>query len=117
MNIQKLVDTIQANYRTILNSYDYEIIEKFILPKNYTEKKLNEAINIAKSQCKDSLKYLVAVLNNMPKDPMEAWQEKLNCTNKEIFNQKDYEFAIEYYKKYCDSEEEYKNKIKELKGV
>lgn len=117
MSIQELVDTIQANYRTILSPYDYEIIEKYILPKNYTEKKLNEAISIAKSQCKDSLKYLVAILNNMPKNTMEAWQEKLESTKNDKLSKEDYEYAVDFYRRYCDTEEEFRKKIKELREV
>lgn len=117
MSIQELVEIIENKFKPILNPYDYEIIEKYIYPKKHSEKQLNEAIEISKSKCTDNLKYLVSVLNNMPKDTMEVWQEKLESTKNDKLSKEDHEYAVDFYRRYCDTEEEFRQKIKELREV
>lgn len=63
VRFEKFVDYIQKEYRQcVLNSKDYEILEK--LSKEYLAKEIKQALDYCKNQKTDSLVYLEKCLVN-----------------------------------------------------
>lgn len=116
MSIDELVDLIQNEYRPILSPYDYQIINEYIYPSNYSKKRVSQAIEVSKANFKDSLKYLVAVLKNMPEDTMEKWENEIEKNKGSKLSDAELNYAIDFLRRYCDNEEEFKNKVKKIRG-
>ena len=110
------IDYIQKNYRMHLNSRDYEMLET--IANNYNSEEIMKAIEYSKSRGSDSLKYLQDALrekyyqSQKVEEKGPEWLEKE--VKKEPLDEEEKEWARNFYKKYCDTEEEYKEKIKEL---
>lgn len=63
MNINKLIEYIEQNFRKTLYRMDYEILED-IEKANYTEQQIKDAIAYCIEHNTDSIRYLQRVLQN-----------------------------------------------------
>ena len=110
----KLVIYIQKNYRAQMNGKDYEFLQEIV--DNYSSEEIFKAIEYSK-QKSDSLVFLQKVLKfkYYQKSKEEAiepewFNEKIE---QEELSEKDKKYTRSYYKKYCDTEEEYHKRLKE----
>lgn len=110
----KLVIYIQKNYRAQMNGKDYEFLQEIV--DNYSSEEIFKAIEYSK-QKSDSLVFLQKVLKfkyyqKAKEEAIEPewFNEKIE---REELSEKDKKYARSYYKKYCDSEEEYHKRLKE----
>lgn len=117
VRFDKFIDYIQENYRTRLNSKDYEFLQE--IADNYTAEEIINAITYCKEKKSDSLIYLQDALKNKYYQQKVEKEYEPNWLNLEIeqeeLSEEDKEWARSYYKKYCDSEEEYHKRLKETR--
>ena len=115
VRFDKFIDYIQENYRMHLNAKAYEFLQE--IADNYTAEEIINAITYCKEKKSDSLIYLQDALKNkyyqqeIKKDHEPSWLN-LEIESEEL-DEKDKKYARSYYKKYCDSEEEYHKRLKE----
>lgn len=110
----KLVIYIQKNYRAQMNGKDYEFLKE--IADNYSSEEIFKAIEYSK-QKSDSLVFLQKVLKFKYYQKVKEEVIEPEWFNKKIeqeeLSEEDKEWARSYYKKYCDSEEEYHKRLKE----
>ena len=115
VRFDKFIDYIQENYRTRLNSIDYEFLQE--IADNYTAEEIMNAISYCKEKKSDSLIYLQDALKNKYYQQEKTTSEEPKWFKEELkaepLDEKDKEWARSYYKKYCDTEEEYHKRLKE----
>ena len=112
MNINKLIEYIEQNFRKTLYRMDYEVLED-IEKQNYTEEQIKNAVAYCLEHNTDSIRYLQKVLRNMKtEEPKTTWMDKTQ--DKELLDAEDKKFAREFYYQFCDSKEEAEKRIKEL---
>lgn len=110
----KLVIYIQKNYRAQMNGKDYEFLQEIV--DNYSSEEIFKAIEYSK-QKSDSLVFLQKVLKfkyyqKAKEEAIEPewFNEKIE---REELSEKDKKYARSYYKKYCDTEEEYHERLRD----
>lgn len=110
------IDYIQKNYRMHLNSKDYEMLQA--IADTYNADEIMKAIEYSKNRGSDSLIYLQDTLRNKyyqsqkEEEKIPKWLKEEVI--KEPLDEKDKEWARNFYKKYCETEKEYQEKIKNL---
>ena len=115
VRFDKFIDYIQENYRTRLNSKDYEFLQE--IADHYTADEIINAISYCKEKKSDSLIYLQDALKNKYYQQKAEKEYEPSWLNLEIeseeLDEEDKEWARSYYKKYCDTEEEYHERLRE----
>lgn len=111
------IDYIQKNYRMYLNSKDYEFLQE--ISENYFADEIMNAIDYCKKKKSDSLIYLRDALSNKYYEEQGSKKIEPRWLNQEIvpelkLTKKDKVFVKYFYHKYCDTEEEYQEKIKNI---
>ena len=112
VNFEKFIDYVQENYRIKLNDIDYEILHE--IANTYSREEIKLALDYCKEKKTDSLIYLQQALKQ------KYYQnEKISIVPKwldmeikaEPLTEEDKEWVRYFYKKYCDTEEEYKQRL------
>lgn len=115
VRFDKFIDYIQENYRTRLNSKDYEFLQE--IADNYTAEEIMNAISYCKEKKSDSLIYLQDTLKNKYYRQEKIMSEEPKWFKEELkavpLDDEDKEWARDYYKKWCDNEGDYHKKLKE----
>ena len=114
MNINKLIEYIEQNFRKTLYRMDYEILED-IEKANYSEQQIKDAVAYCLEHNTDSIRYLQKVLQNQKKEEPKktSWIDNEELV-KEMLDAVERKFAREFYYQFCDSKEEAEKRIKEL---
>ena len=111
------IDYIQKNYRMHLNSKDYEMLKA--IADTYNSEEIMKAIEYSKNRGSDSLIYLQDALRDKYYQSQAKDEKKPEWLDKEVkkepLDEEDKKYAREFYKKYCDTEEEYQERIERLK--
>ena len=98
-----------------LNAKDYEFLQE--IADNYTAEEIINAITYCKEKKSDSLIYLQDALKNKYYQQKAEKEYEPSWLNLEIeseeLDEEDKERARAYYKKYCDTEEEYHERLRE----
>lgn len=116
VRFEKFIDYIQKEYRQcVLNNKDYEILEK--LSKEYSANEIKQALDYCKNQKTDSLVYLEKCLLNKYYEQdgivdVPEWIQHPEICKSEPLSEEDKEWARGFYKKYCDTEKEYYERLK-----
>ncbi len=114
VNLNKFITYVETNYRTNLNSMDYEILKE--IAKEYPAQEIKLALDYCKGKKTNSLIYLQDALNkkyyqNEQVGIVPSWiDEELKA---EPLDEEDKEWCRKFYKKYCDNEEEYHKRLKD----
>ena len=76
MNITKLIEYIEQNFRKTLYRIDYEILDD-ISKQNFSEEQIKNAVEICKQNNTDSVKYLQRVIQNTKTEETKkpSWYE------------------------------------------
>lgn len=117
VRFENFIDYIQKEYRQcVLNGKDYEILEK--LSKEYSAQEIKLALDYCKKQKTDSLIYLEKCLINKYYEQEEKnndpeWMQNPELCKSGPLDEKDKEWCRYFYKKYCDTEEEYQKRLLE----
>lgn len=115
VRFDKFIDYIQENYRMHLNPKDYEFLQE--IADNYTADEIMNAITYCKEKKSDSLIYLQDALKNKYYQQEKTISEEPKWFKEELkaepLDEEDKERARAYYKKYCDTEEEYHERLRE----
>lgn len=114
VNFAKFTDYIQKNYRKNLNECDYKILQA--ITNTYSNNEIKLALDYCKDKGTDSLIYLQKCLkqgyyknNNENKTP--SWFEE--DLSGDSLDEEDKEWLRNFYKKYCRTEEQYYQRLKE----
>lgn len=105
---------IVNNYRSNLNDRDEELLQ--VIADDYSVKEIKQAVAYCKSEKTDSLVYLQKALAEKYYQNTKVGIEPkwLNQEFKsEPLDEEDKEWCRKFYKKYCDSEEEYQKRLKD----
>ena len=113
VRFDKFIIYIQENYRINLNSQDYEILQE--IADNYSPKEIMLAIEYCKQKKTDSLFYLQKTLikkyyQNEKQVELPNWLE--NEMKSEPLDEEDKKWLRNFYKKYCDTEKDYYEKLR-----
>ena len=112
---QKFFNYIQENYRSSLNSIDYDILTD--IAENYSSPEIIKAINYCKAKSSNSLMYLKDALNKKYYE-LDIKAIRPDWMDKEIkekpLTEEDIIFAKEFYYQFCDAKEEAERRIKEV---
>ena len=115
VRFDKFIDYIQENYRTRLNPKDYEFLQE--IADNYTAEEIINAITYCKEKKSDSLIYLQDALKNKYYQQEKTISEEPKWFKEELkaepLDAEDKEWARSYYEKYCDTEEEYHERLRD----
>ncbi len=109
------VDYIQREYRkSIFYPKDYETLEKIF--NKYSAQEIVQAIQYCKKQNTDSLIYLEKCLFNKYYESVKSskvpeWIQNPELCKQSFLNEADKEWARKFYKKYCETADEYEKKI------
>lgn len=110
------IDYMQKNYRMHLNSKDYEMLQA--IADTYNADEIMKAIEYSKNRGSDSLIYLQDTLRNKYYQSQKEEEKTPKWLKEEVIkeplDEKDKEWARNFYKKYCETEKEYQEKIKNL---
>lgn len=110
VRFEDFINYIQENYRANLNSRDYEILE--IIANNYASKEILKALKYCKEKKVDSLLYLQdALMKKYYQDEAEVPNWFIEEIKSESLSEEDKEWCRNFYKKYCDTEEEYQERL------
>ena len=90
MNINKLIEYIEQNFRKTLYRMDFEILEN-ISEQNYSERQIIEAVKYCNEHNTDSIRYLQKVLLNQKQEVKTSWLDKKQT--KESLNAEDKKWA------------------------
>lgn len=113
VRFDEFITYIQENYRINLNSRDYEVLQT--IADNYSAKEIMLAIDYCKQKKTDSLFYLQDALTKKyyqseKQVDVPNWFEDEIKT--EPLSEDDKKWLRNFYKKYCDTEEEYYEELK-----
>lgn len=114
VNFDKLTEYIQKNYRSNLNERDYEILQA--ITNTYSNNEIKLAIAYCENNATDSLMYLQKCLKQgyykkITGDNPPSWFEE--DLKPEPLDKEDKEWMRNFYKKYCRTEEQYYQRLKE----